>query len=76
MMFRVPVVAQWLKNPTKNHSHGLGSNSALLWLWCRSVATVPIRPLTWEPPYASGAALEKGKKERKKERKGRGEEVS
>ena len=35
---------------------------ALLWLWHRPVATVPIPPLAWEPPYATGAALENGKK--------------
>ena len=27
-------------------------------------ATVPIRPLAWEPPYAVGAALEKTKKKK------------
>ena len=26
-------------------------------LWCRLVATAPIRPLAWEPPYATGVAL-------------------
>jgi len=26
------------------------------------MATAPIRPLAWEPPYAAGAALEKAKK--------------
>ena len=31
----------------------------LLWLWCRPVAMALIRPLAWEPPYASGATLEK-----------------
>ena len=36
-----------------------GSDSALLWLWHRQVATAPIRPLIWEPPYAAGAALGK-----------------
>ena len=40
--------------------HGL--DPELLWLWHRSVATAPIRPLAWEPPYAKGAALEKTKK--------------
>jgi len=30
----------------------------LLWLWRRPVATAPIRPLAWEPPYAAGAAQE------------------
>ena len=29
----------------------------LLWLWCRPVATAPVRPLAWEFPYAAGAAL-------------------
>ena len=38
------------------------SDPALLWLLCRPVTTVPIRPLAWEPPYAVGAALEKAKK--------------
>jgi len=35
---------------------------ALLWLWCRPVATAPIRPLAWEPPYAVGAAQEMAKR--------------
>ena len=30
--------------------HGL--DPAWLWLWRRPAATAPIRPLTWEPPYA------------------------
>ena len=38
------------------------SDPALLWLWRRPVATAPIRPLAWEPPYAKGAALEREKK--------------
>ena len=37
----------------------------LLCLWYRPAATVLIRPLAWEPPYATGAALEKGKKKKK-----------
>ena len=49
-----------------------GSDPALLWLWRRPVATAPIRPLAWEPPYAAGAAQEiatttqKTKKKKKK----------
>ena len=35
--------------------HGL--DLALLWLWHRPVATAPIGPLAWEPPYATGAAV-------------------
>ena len=34
----------------------LGSDPMLLWLWCRPAAAAPILPLTWEPPYAAGAA--------------------
>ena len=41
------------------------SDPALLWLWRRLVATAPIKPLASEPPYATGAALEKGKKTKK-----------
>ena len=40
---------------------------ALLWLWCRPVATDPIRPLAWQPPYATGVAPKKGKKTKKNE---------
>ena len=46
-----------------------GSDPALLWLWRRSVATAPIQPLPWEPPYGKGAALEKAKRQKKKEKK-------
>jgi len=43
-------------------AHRHGTDPALLWLWRRLAATALIRPLAWEPPYAVGAALEKGKK--------------
>ena len=43
----IPGLAQWVKDP------------ALLWLWRRPVATAPIKPLAWEPPYATGVALKK-----------------
>ena len=39
---------------------------ALLWLRRKPVATAPIRPLAWEPPYAAGAALEKAKRPKNK----------
>ena len=40
----------------------LGSDPTLLWLWRRLVATTPIRPLAWKPPYAVGTAQEKAKR--------------
>ena len=43
-----------------------GSDPALLWLWGRPVATAPIGPLPWEPPYASGVAQEIAKRQKKK----------
>ena len=69
----VPIVAQWLTNPTWNcEAVGLIPGLAqrvkdpvLLWLWCRLVATAPIRPLAWECPYAAGAAQELAKKTNK-----------
>ena len=48
-----------------------GSDPTLLWLWCRPAATASIGPLAWEPPYASGVALEKGKKTKQKKKKKR-----
>ena len=44
------------------HRHGL--DPALLWLWCRPAAVVPIWPLACEPPYATSAALKSKKKKR------------
>ena len=41
------------------------SDPTLLWLWRRPVATAPIGPLAWELPHASGAALEKAKRQTK-----------
>ena len=37
---------------------------ALLWLWRRLTATAPIRPLAWEPPYATEVAQEMAKRQK------------
>ena len=48
---------------------GRGWDLALLCLWHRPVATAPIRPLAWEPPYATGTALKRQKDKKKKRKK-------
>ena len=67
----VPALAQWVKDPALRVScgagHRHGSDPALLWLWRRTAAIALIRPLTWEPPHAPDAALEKTKRQKKKE---------
>ena len=64
-------MAQRLTNLTRNHGvvssiPGLTQwvEDLALWLWCRLVATAPIGPLAWEPPYVTGVALEKDKKKK------------
>ena len=46
----IPGLTQWVKD------------LALPWLWHSLAAVALIRPLTWEPPYAVGAALTRQKK--------------
>ena len=46
--------------------HRRSSDLALLWLWCRPATITLIQPLSWEPPYAMGAALKKTKKKKKR----------
>ena len=48
-----------------------GLDPVLLWLWHRPVATAPIQPLVWEPPYAAGAAQEIATTKRDKKKKKR-----
>ena len=72
-------MAWWLMNPTRNHEvvcliPGLDlwvKDPELLWLWlwlwCRLAAGALIRPLAWEPPHASGVALEKANRQKKKD---------
>ena len=30
------------------------TDAAQIWLWCRPATVARIRPLAWEPPYATG----------------------
>ena len=55
----IPGLSQWVKDPGVAMSCGVGrrqgSDPLLQWLWCRLVVAIAlIRPLAWEPPYASG----------------------
>ena len=43
--------------------HRRSLDPLLLWLWRRPVATAPIRPLAWEPPYVTGVALKTKREE-------------
>ena len=49
--------------------HRCSSDPTLLQLWHRPVATAPIRPLAWEPPYAMGVAQEKAKRQQQQQKK-------
>ena len=46
--------------------HRLGLDLALLWLWRRPAAVALIRPLAWEPPYATGVVLKSKNKNKNK----------
>ena len=62
-----PGLTQWVLGSSIAVSYGVSHKCcldlALLWLWYRPAAVAPIRPLTWEPPYAAGEALKSRKKQ-------------
>ena len=49
--------------------HRHSSDLVLLWLWHRPAAVALIGLLTWEPLYATGAALKKQKQTNKTNKK-------
>ena len=61
----IPGLPQWVRDNVSvalscGVGHRCGLDLTLLWLlWHRPAATALIRPLAWEPPYASGAALKR-----------------
>ena len=60
----IPGLAQWVGiriAMSCGVGHRCALDPALLWLWRRLVASAPIGPLAWEPPYAMGAALKRQK---------------
>ena len=73
----IPGLAHW-EGSGVAVSCGIGSrhnsDPVLLWLWCRSEATAPTGPLTWEPLYAESVAL-KSKSKKKKDSQTDEEEV-
>ena len=50
-----------------DHRCGLGLVLPWLWLWLAAIA--PIRPLAWEPPYATSVAQKEQKTNKKKKKK-------
>ena len=46
--------------------HRHGSDPALLWLWLWPAAVALIKPIAWEPPYASDALKSKKQKQTNK----------
>ena len=56
--------------------HRQSSDPELLWLWCKPVAVDRIRPLAWELPCATDAALKRKKGKKKKKGKGTDEETN
>ena len=64
MRMRVPSPASLSGVVSCGVGHRLGSDLARLWLWHRLAAAALIRPLAWEPPYATGRALKSKKKKK------------
>ena len=64
----IPGLTQWVWGSGVTMSCGVGRRCGLdpilLWLWGRLAAVAVIQPLVWEPPYATGVALRKAKKEK------------
>ena len=60
----IPGPAGWVKDPVLPRQD---LDPALLWLWYRPTASAPMRPLAWEPSYATRVALKSKAKKKKKQ---------
>jgi len=58
-MGSTPGLTQWVKAASCAVGRRCGLDLELLWLWRRPAATALIRPLAWDLPYATGAALKR-----------------
>ena len=69
----IPGLTRWVARILRRCGCGVGHrcgwDPALLWLWRKPVAAALIRPLAWELPYASGAALKEKRKEKKRKKR-------
>ena len=59
-------LSQWVKDQVLPRTELQGRlqihlGPLLLWLWCRPAAVAPVRPLGWELPYVTGAAIKRKK---------------
>ena len=68
----IPGLAQWIKGSGMVTSCSVscrhGSDVVLLRLWQSLAAIAPIRPLAWEPPYATGAALKRKQQQQQQQK--------
>ena len=57
----IPGLVQWVKDlgiaMSCGVGHRFGSDSVLLWLWCRPASCSSDSALAWKFPYAASAAL-------------------
>ena len=69
----IPGLTQWVKGSDLAVTCGIGCRCGLdpTGLWHRLAAAAPIRPLSWELPYATGTALKKKKKKKIEQDKGK-----
>ena len=66
----IPGLAQWVKDPALPVSCGVGRRRLRSGVAVALAATAPIRPLSWEPPYAALKRQKtKDKRQKKKKRK-------